>query len=376
MRRSVPVILARGVASGLGLCAGVGPGFAASAASGQETPLVFQGNLFDQLPEPFFPTMFRVRDLDGDGFVDLAIAGRDPADRVMTRRGTGDGRFVPLQTLGAPGFIDWLEVADVDGDGDDDMVAAWRGDVPRLVCYRGIGIGLFDEATVLADVELGGVGRDPQSVALGDFDRDGDIDIAVSNYIGQSLDVFSNRGAQGGGFAFERTARIRLASFFGGVAYPRVAAAGDMDGDGDLDLVVNEVGGTRLAVLRNDGGRFARPLEYRAPEIGTERPGVQNAFNAFHRYVVVNREFNGTAGHVGSCRQVLDSLLHDAHVGNGDHPIGCMQNRVAPGDLIDKALLVTNAHHISDLKAFFQVQNNAGKQSHSKIFQRKTEQSG
>ena len=274
MRRSVPVILARGVASGLGLCAGVGLGFAASTASGQETPLVFQGNLFDQLPEPFFPTMFRVRDLDGDGFVDLAIAGRDPDDRVMTRRGTGDGRFVPLQTLGAPGFIDWLEVADVDGDGDDDMVAAWRGDVPRLVCYRGIGIGLFDEATVLADIELGGVGRDPQSVALGDFDRDGDIDIAVSNYIGQSLDVFSNRGAQGGGFAFERTARIRLASFFGGVAYPRVAAAGDMDGDGDLDLVVNEVGGTRLAVLRNDGGRFARPLEYRAPEIGTERPGV------------------------------------------------------------------------------------------------------
>jgi len=281
MRRTNPVTLARGTARlaavGVIACAGVA-GTAASTARAQETPLVFQGNLFDQLPEPFFPTMFRVRDLDGDGFVDLAIAGRDPDDRVMTRRGTGDGRFVPLQTLAAPGFIDWLEVADVDGDGDDDMVAAWRGDVPRLVCYRGIGAGLFDEATVLADVELGGenggVGRDPQSVALGDFDRDGDIDIAVTNYIGQSLDVFANRGAQQGGFTFERTARIRLATFLGGVGYPRVAAAGDMDGDGDLDLVVNEIGGTRVAVLRNDGGRFARPLEYRAPEIGTERPGV------------------------------------------------------------------------------------------------------
>ena len=64
----------------------------AACVHGQESPLVFQGNLFDALPEPFFPTMFRTRDLDGDGFPDLVIAGRDPDDRVMTRRGDGNGR--------------------------------------------------------------------------------------------------------------------------------------------------------------------------------------------------------------------------------------------------------------------------------------------
>jgi FG-GAP-like repeat len=47
-----------------------------------------------------------------------------------------------------------------------------------------------------------------------------------------------------------------------------------MDGDGDLDLVSNEIGGGRIAMIRNEGGRFARPVEFRAPQIGTERPGI------------------------------------------------------------------------------------------------------
>jgi hypothetical protein len=246
----------------------------AACAHGQESPLVFQGNLFDALPEPFFPTMFRTRDLDGDGFPDLVIAGRDPDDRVMTRRGDGNGRFVEQQILAAPGFIDWLELGDMDGDGQLDIVAAWRGDRPTLVVYRGIGPGLFEEATVLADVVIEGVGRDPQGIALGDFDRDGDLDVAVTNYIGQSLDVFMNEGSAKSPLRFARALRLRLASFFGGIAYPRVVAAGDMDGDGDLDLVANEIGGGRVAVVRNDGGRFVRPVEYRVPQIGNERPGL------------------------------------------------------------------------------------------------------
>ncbi len=242
----------------------------AGVARAQDQPLVFQGNLYDQLPEPFFPTMFKVRELNGDGFPDLILAGRDPDDRLMTRRGLGNGRFEALQTLAAPGFTDWLETGDIDGDGLMDIVTAWRGDVPRLVVHRGIGSGLFDEAIVLAGVDFGGTGRDPQGIALGDFDRDGDLDIAVSNYISQSVDVFANLGK----LAFERTDRVRLATFFGGVAYPRIVAASDMDGDGDLDLVANEVGGSRVAVMRNEAGRFVKAIEYRVPQIGNERPGA------------------------------------------------------------------------------------------------------
>lgn len=242
---------------------------AAPAAAG-DVPLAFQGNLFDQLPEPFFPTMFRVRELDGDGIPDLVIAGRDPDDRLMTRRGLGNGRFVEFQTLAALGFTDWLETGDIDGDGLIDIVTAWRGDVPRVVVHRGIGGGLFAEATVLSGVEFGGTGRDPQGVALGDYDRDGDLDIAVSNYLSQSIDVFTNLGK----LAFERTDRVRLSTFLGGWGYPRIVMTADMDGDGDLDLVANEMGGSRVAVIRNEHARFVRSTEYRVPQIGNERPGL------------------------------------------------------------------------------------------------------
>jgi hypothetical protein len=251
-------------------------GFATAApVSAQETPLTFSGLVTFVLPEPFFPTMFRVRDLDGDGLVDLALAGRDPENRLFTLKGGPGATFTILQTLETDGFTDWLELADLDGDGVEDLVTAWKGDAPRLVYHRGIGNGQFEPAVVLAGVEMG-MGRDPQGVAVGDFDGDGDADVALSLYSGLHVDVFSNNGLVAGKPVFERTGRVRLGTFLGGLSFPRVLFAADVDGDKDLDLVVNELGGGRLAMIRNEGGRFVRAVETRAPRIGDERPGISS----------------------------------------------------------------------------------------------------
>ena len=261
-----------GFGGGFVLCVG---STHAHAAMRDETPLVFTQPTYDLLPAPFFPTMVKPRDLDGDGIVDLVVPGRDPEKRLFTMRGVGDGHFVPLQTLVAESFVDWVDLADIDNDGHDDIVAAWRGDFPRLVAYRGLGGGVFAEATVLVGLELG-MGRDPQGLAIGDFDGDQDIDIAVTQYVGGAIEVFSNLG----NLLFERTDRVRVGSFLGGYQYPRMTFASDIDGDSDLDLIANELGGSRIAVSRNHNGRFARAVEYRVPQIGKERPGIASMMMA------------------------------------------------------------------------------------------------
>ncbi len=238
-----------------------------------EVPLVFNAAVNSPLPVGYFPTMFKASDLDGDGFADLVVPARDLDHRLVTLKGNGTGGFAVMQTLISESAIDWVDLVDIDNDGQKDILAAWRGSLPRVVIYRGIAGGLFDEAVVLADIEAG-VGRDPQGITTGDFDGDGDLDCAVASYVGQSVEIYSNITAKGGALAFERTGRVRCSQYFGGYGYPRVINSADLDADGDLDLILNELGGSRVCVLRNEAGRFARSVEYRAPQIGKERPGI------------------------------------------------------------------------------------------------------
>jgi glucose/arabinose dehydrogenase len=127
------------------------------------------------------PHQIRTADLNGDGDLDLATAN-DTRDRVSVLLGNGDGTFDPHSSYDTGNIPKSLFVADLDGDGNKDIVTASSGgyptptETPSVGVHLGRGNGDFDPVVNFA------AGPNPFSVIASDFNSDGRLDIAVSNF--------------------------------------------------------------------------------------------------------------------------------------------------------------------------------------------------
>jgi hypothetical protein len=102
-----------------------------------------------------------------------------------------------------------------------------------------------------------GVGSSPTSVAVGDFNGDGALDLAVTNGAANNVSVLLNDGH--GGFQ----AAVNYAVGSG----PTSLAVGDFNGDGKPDLAVTESTSNEVGVLLNKGdGTFQAAVNYRVGE--------------------------------------------------------------------------------------------------------------
>ena len=127
-----------------------------------------------------------------------------------------------------------------------------------LLGVAGLGTGTFGQQTVTAAGSPIGVGNNPQDVAAGDFNGDGNIDLAVLNSNDNTISILIGDGT--GGFTATRT----YATGNGPVAI----VVGDFDGDGNLDLAVaNSADQTVSIRLGNGNGTFGGRNSYATPTL-------------------------------------------------------------------------------------------------------------
>ncbi|WP_414543033.1 DUF4347 domain-containing protein [Nostoc sp. CCY0012] len=142
-----------------------------------------------------------------------------------------------------------IAVGDVNENGILDLVTAnnLSNTVSVLV---GNGDGTFKPATTFSVLGFGGGGIRPHAIALGDFDKDGDLDIVTANYNSNDVSVlFGTRQSDPAGFSPARTFAVGTR--------PTSVAVGDFNHDGNLDLVTTNTNANNVSILLGDGnGNF------------------------------------------------------------------------------------------------------------------------
>ncbi len=205
-----------------------------------------------------------VADLDRDGDLDIVIVSEDDRTNEMYLN-NGDGTFTDAgDRWPVDGTSNAVAVADVDGDGDPDILVGNNGQNALLM---NSGSGRFSDATTS---HLPTIEDVTQDLELGDIDGDGDLDLLVGNEDRNRLLINDGRGV------FRDESELRL-PVRGGREETREADFGDVDSDGDLDIVFANVAFSVQQAVRqnrlliNDGsGRFTDETDTRLPKDGSQ----------------------------------------------------------------------------------------------------------
>src|SRR5579871_5322093 len=158
-----------------------------------------------------------VADLNGDGKPDFIVGG----DATMVYLGNGDGTFT-LKAQFGEGY--YVQIGDFNRDGIPDFVTS---DGPGVQIFLGNGDGSFRMGHLLRFPNIG-----IASPALGDFNHDGKLDVAVASNQTNQIQIFLGNG----------DGTFQPPAFYPTGIQPQYAIAVDLNHDGNLDLVVTSSG--------------------------------------------------------------------------------------------------------------------------------------
>jgi hypothetical protein len=206
-----------------------------------------------------YPFMVSVGDVNGDGKADLVAPCQNATGQGSVAVLLGDGTLNPGTLVGnnvgaATQKPQWTQLVDLNGDNKLDIVVNLNGVATNNIAH------LINQGTATFAYVVGNnltAGANTYSLAMGDFNKDGKSDIvALLAGAGNNVIPFKHNGVANAPWLTAGTAAMS------GSGSPYHAAVGDFDKDGNLDLVtVNNLAAGTISFLKGNGqGGFANAV--------------------------------------------------------------------------------------------------------------------
>jgi hypothetical protein len=178
-----------------------------------------------------------VGDLDGDGRDEVVVVG-STGIQVIRDGGAAYGNAWTATPVRTSGSYNDVRLADVDADGDLDLVTARSSSTETIEVYRNDGAGVFPSTASTSTPYVKPASHYPSSLAVGDVNGDGVVDLAVTSGGGGQGTLWVFRGLGNGQWALAHTAAGSIHDGTHGCFAPNMVALGDLDGDRRDDFVV------------------------------------------------------------------------------------------------------------------------------------------
>jgi hypothetical protein len=195
-------------------------------------------------------------DLNGDGILDLVYVDSISPYAVHILLGNGDGTFSHKSDMQLPvGIGDVINLTDVTGDGVVDIVmGGGNSSAGEIAVFRGKGDGTFDSAVISTASHNGSNGGSAffgWKMGFGDINADGAVDLVAADASSATIYVFLG----------DNTGKFTLSVTLGPYYFTGLARSylSDVNGDGHLDIVVNDIVGSQTYVLLGEAGGSFKP---------------------------------------------------------------------------------------------------------------------
>ncbi|CAF1053779.1 unnamed protein product [Adineta steineri] len=214
------------------------------------------------------PRFLAIGDLNNDKQQDIVVVNY-LSSTVGIYLGPGDGTFLNyiVYSTGSYSYPESVSLGDFNNDHQLDIIVAnyWANNIVLfLACGNGTCFSQFTYSV--------GNGFGPSAIANGDFNNDGQLDIVVANYFANSFSIFIGFG--NGSFAGQ------INYLTGSNSYPWYIAVGDLNNDNQSDLAVANYGSNSIALfLKYDNGSFKIQNTYSTRDSSRPQSVVVGDFN-------------------------------------------------------------------------------------------------